>query len=130
MLEATSRCGSRVLFSATTAKTTSPGERYFNPCARGITLQFGGKMDETRTRFWAAMPASRSASSNDVSRSLCFPTPLVRNMRLGTISLDNFGVSSILSARNDLGFGRISDSDIAKVIENCIARNAIGENFL
>src|SRR5581483_6795593 len=46
-------------------------------------------MEETRTRFWAAMPASRSASSKDVSRSRCFPTPLVKKIRLGTMSLDN-----------------------------------------
>src|SRR6185369_4546848 len=100
ILDATRRCGSRVLFSATTAKTTSPGERYFKPCARGITLQLGGKIDETRTRFCAAMPASRNANSKDVNRSLCFPTPLVRKMRLGTMSLDNFYVSSTISARD------------------------------
>ncbi len=46
-------------------------------------------MDDTRTRFWAAMPASRSANSKEVSRSLCFPTPLVRKMRLGTMSFAN-----------------------------------------
>src|ERR1700686_4116408 len=85
MLEATRRCGSRLEFSATTAKTTSPGLRNFCPCARLSNLQLGGKMEETRTRFCAAMPASRSASSNEVKRSLCFPTPLVRKMRLGTM---------------------------------------------
>jgi len=52
--------------SAMTAKTTSPGERYFSPSLRGMSLQCGGKMEETRTRFCAAMPASRSASSNEV----------------------------------------------------------------
>jgi hypothetical protein len=46
-------------------------------------------MEETRTRFWAAMPASRRANSKDVSRSRCFPTPLVKNIRLGTMSLPN-----------------------------------------
>src|SRR3954470_9542857 len=89
MLEDMSRCGSRLEFSATTEKTTSPGERYFSPSLRETSLQLGGKMDETRTRFCAAMPASRSASSKDVNRSLCFPTPLVRKMRLGTISFAN-----------------------------------------
>src|SRR5438067_193794 len=81
------RCGSRLEFSATTEKTTSPGERYFSPSLREINLQFGGKIDETRTRFCAAMPASRSASSNEVRRSLCFPTPLVRKIRFGTMLL-------------------------------------------
>src|ERR1022692_909717 len=35
------------------------------------------------------MPASRRANSNDVNRSRCFPTPLVKNIRLGTMSLPN-----------------------------------------
>ena len=52
-------------------------------------------MEETRTRFWAAMPASLRASSNDVSRSLCFPTPFVRKMRLGTMSKPNLFASKI-----------------------------------
>src|SRR5579864_9031715 len=89
MLEATRRCGSRVEFSATTANVTSPGERYGRPSLRGISLQLGGKMEETRTRFCAAIPASRSANSNEVSRSLCFPTPFVKKIRLGTMSLPN-----------------------------------------
>src|SRR5271166_1228228 len=83
------RCGSRVEFSATTANVTSPGDKYASPSLRGMSLQLGGKMDDTRTRFWAAMPASRSANSNEVRRSLCFPTPLVRKMRLGTMSFAN-----------------------------------------
>src|SRR5260370_20398117 len=33
-------------------------------------------MEETRTRFCAAMPASLNASSNEVRRSLCLPTTL------------------------------------------------------
>src|ERR1019366_639740 len=35
------------------------------------------------------MPASRKASSKDVNRSRCFPTPLVKKIRLGTMSLPN-----------------------------------------
>src|ERR1700731_4082320 len=89
MLAASRRCGSRVEFSATTAKTTSPGLRYFSPWERGTSLHCGGKMDETRTRFCAAMPASRSASSKEVRRSRCLPTPLVKKIFLGTISFDN-----------------------------------------
>src|SRR6478672_7669148 len=89
MLAASRRCGSWVEFSATTVNTTSPGYRYFNPWERGISLHCGGKMDETLTRFWAATPASRNASSNDVRRSLCLPTPLVKKIFLGTMSLPN-----------------------------------------
>src|ERR1035438_3059117 len=85
--DASSRCASRVEFSATTAKTTSPGCRYFTPSLRASNLQFGGKIEDTRTRFWAAIPASRNANSNDVSRSRCFPTPLVKKIRFGTMSL-------------------------------------------
>src|SRR5271155_1441250 len=87
--DASRRWASRVEFSATTAKTTSPGLRYLTPSLRASNLQFGGKMEETRTRFWAAMPASRKANSKEVSRSRCFPTPLVKKIRLGTMSLPN-----------------------------------------
>src|SRR5262252_2899773 len=89
MEEASRRCGSRVEFSATTAKTTSPGWRYLTPSLRARSLQFGGKIEDTRTRFWAAIPASRKANSKEVNRSRCFPTPLVKKIRLGTISLPN-----------------------------------------
>src|ERR1019366_702023 len=60
---------------------------------RAINLQCGGKIEETLTRFCAAMPASRSANSKEVSRSLCFPTPLVRKMRFGTMFLPNLSAS-------------------------------------
>jgi hypothetical protein len=46
-------------------------------------------MDETRTKFSAAIPASRNAISKDVRRSLCLPTPLVKKMRLGTMFIPN-----------------------------------------
>src|SRR6267142_3091536 len=97
ILEARERCGSRVEFSAMTANTTSPGLRYFRPSFRVSILQLGGKMEETRTRFCAAMPASRRASSNEVKRSLCFPTPFVKNMRFGTMFLPNSVGSSKMS---------------------------------
>src|SRR5271163_339659 len=87
--EASRRWASWVEFSATTANTTSPGLRYFTPSLRASILQLGGKIEETRTRFCAAMPASRKANSNEVKRSRCFPTPLVKNIRLGTMSLPN-----------------------------------------
>src|SRR5262249_57986940 len=44
----------------------------------------GGKMLDTRTRLHAAIPADRSASSNEVSFSRCLPTPLVKNISFGT----------------------------------------------
>ena len=87
--EASRRCGSRVEFSATTAKTTSPGLKILHAFFAGEQLAVGGKMEETRTRFWAAMPASRNANSKEVNRSRCFPTPLVKKIRLGTMSLPN-----------------------------------------
>ena len=70
-------------------KTTSPGCKYLTPSLRASSLQFGGKIEDTRTRFWAAIPASRKASSNEVNRSRCFPTPLVKKIRFGTMSLPN-----------------------------------------
>ena len=54
------------------------------PSPRDRIRQFGGKMLDTRTRLHAAMPAERSASSNEVSFSRCFPTPLVKNISFGT----------------------------------------------
>src|SRR5665213_3601385 len=52
-------------------------------------------MEETRTRFWEAIPASRRASSKDVKRSLCLPTPLVKKIFFGTIPFPNFYVASV-----------------------------------
>src|SRR3954462_12256459 len=94
MEEASKRCGSRVEFSATTANTTSPWFRYLRPCLRGMILHNGGKMDETRTRFCEAIPASRNANSNEVSLSLCLPLPFVRKICFGTINLDNSSIPS------------------------------------
>src|SRR5689334_23447353 len=67
-----------------TTKVTCPGSSSFAPCDRERMRQFGGKMLDTRTRLQAAMPAERSASSNDVSFSRCLPTPLVKNISFGT----------------------------------------------
>ena len=95
MLDTISRCGSRVEFSAITEKTTSPSCRYFNPSLRGITLHCGGKIEDTRTRFCDAIPASRRASSKLVKRSLCVPLPLVKKIFFGTIAFPNFYVPSV-----------------------------------
>src|SRR5215471_1974627 len=56
----------------------------FGPSLRLISLQCGGKIDETVTRFATSTSASRSASSNDERRSLCTPTPLVNQIAFGT----------------------------------------------
>src|SRR4029078_9311734 len=65
-------------------KLPAPGSSGFMPCARERIRHLGGKMLDTRTRLQAAMPAERSASSNDVSFSRCLPTPFVKNISLGT----------------------------------------------
>src|ERR1700730_13443750 len=67
-----------------TTKVTCPGSSRFMPSFRDRMRHFGGKILETRTRLHAAMPADRSASSNEVSFSRCLPTPLVKNISFGT----------------------------------------------
>src|SRR5216684_1547780 len=84
MLTAIKRCGSLVEFSLITVKATWPGLIIFKPSLRVINLQFGGKIDDTRTMLHAAMPALRSASSKLDRRSRCFPTPLVRKIFFAT----------------------------------------------
>jgi len=75
---ATSRCASLVAFSLITTCSTCPARRSFCPSWAEISLQWGGKIDETRTRLNCAMPADRSAISKLESFSRCLPTPLVR----------------------------------------------------
>src|SRR5207253_144083 len=67
-----------------TVNATWPGFRCFKPSLREMSLQFGGKMEETRTMLHAAMPALRRASSKLESLSLCFPTPFVRKIFFAT----------------------------------------------
>src|SRR5579862_2536196 len=67
-----------------TVKATWPGLRCFNPSLREISLQEGGKIEETRTMLQAAMPALRRASSKLERRSRCLPTPLVRKIFCAT----------------------------------------------
>src|SRR5258705_9926086 len=101
---AMSLCGSRVAASDMTTKVTCPGSRRFMPCDRERMRHFGGKMLDTRTRLHAAMPADRSASSNEVSFSRCFPTPLVKNISLGT----NPTTLTLLVAGNQHGKQQVS----------------------
>src|SRR5215468_12235838 len=84
MLAAIKRCGSFVEFSLMTVKATCPGLMCFKPSLREISLQFGGKIEDTRTMLHAAIPALRNASSKLESRSRCLPTPLVRKIFLAT----------------------------------------------
>src|SRR2546425_9113254 len=88
MLAAISRCGSRVEFSLITVNATCPGFMCFSPSLREISLQFGGKMDDTGTMLHAAMPALRSASSKLESLSRCLPTPFVRKIFFATNAMD------------------------------------------
>jgi hypothetical protein len=67
-----------------TVNATWPGLRCFKPSLREINLQWGGKIDETRTILQAAIPAFRNASSKLERRSRCFPTPLVRKILFAT----------------------------------------------
>src|SRR5437879_10582533 len=79
-----SRCGSLVSAWLMTQKTTSPARRYFSPSFFEMILQPGGKMLLTRTMLKWAIPASRSAISNELSFSRCRPTPLVRKIFFDT----------------------------------------------
>ena len=79
-------------FSLMTVNATWPGFRCFKPSLREMSLQFGGKMEETRTMLHAAMPALRRASSKLESLSLCFPTPFVRKIFFATNAMDGAGL--------------------------------------
>src|SRR5713226_1472466 len=69
----------------------------FNPSLREISLQLGGKIEETRTMLHAAIPAFRRASSKLESLSRCLPTPLVRNIFLATNAMVPVGRASVSS---------------------------------
>jgi hypothetical protein len=73
-----------VEFSLITVNATWPGRMYFKPSLREMSLQFGGKIDDTRTMLHAAIPAFRNASSKLDNLSRCLPTPLVRKIFLAT----------------------------------------------
>src|SRR5882672_12031036 len=73
----------------------------FNPSLREINLQFGGKMEDTRTMLHAAIPALRKASSKLESRSRCFPTPFVRKIFFATNAMSGAGVRCLLSLARD-----------------------------
>src|ERR1700726_4197102 len=101
ILAAISRCASLVEFSLMTVKATCPGLMCFNPSLREISLQLGGKMEETRTMLQAAIPALRKASSKLESRSRCFPTPFVRKIFFATNAMGGAGVRCLLSCARD-----------------------------
>src|SRR6201984_1123317 len=84
MLAAIRRCASLGEFSLMTVKATWPGLMCFKPSLREMSLQLGGKIEETRTMLQAAMPALRRASSKLESLSRCLPTPFVRKIFFAT----------------------------------------------
>src|SRR5215470_2024203 len=103
MLAAIRRCGSLVEFSLMTVNATCPGLMCFKPSLREINLQFGGKIEETRTMLHAAMPALRNASSKLESLSRCFPTPLVRKIFLATNAIVlGYGASKVWVGQRNL----------------------------
>src|SRR5580704_1707571 len=95
------RCGSRVEFSLITVNATWPGLMCFRPSLREMSLQFGGKIDDTRTMLQAAMPALRKASSKLESLSRCLPTPLVRKIFFATNAMDDAGRRCLLLSTRD-----------------------------
>src|ERR1700730_5403799 len=111
------RCASRVEFSLITVNATWPGWMCFNPSLREINLQFGGKIEETRTMLHAAIPALRKASSKLESRSRCFPTPFVRKIFFATNAMSGAGVRFLLVS-----------ADSKRSAHPCCARNS-RENF-
>src|ERR1700722_3471604 len=90
------RCASRVEFSLMTVNATCPGLRCFSPSAREMSLQLGGKIEETRTMLHAAMPALRNASSKLESLSRCFPTLFVRKIFFATNAMRGAGLRFLL----------------------------------
>src|SRR4030065_1066662 len=84
--------GSSLWHRLMTKKTISPGVKDFRPPSLLMIRHLGGKMLDTRTRLYFSIPASRRASSNNGSCSLCRPTPLVKNTfdgtNMGDVSLD------------------------------------------
>src|SRR5580700_8841633 len=107
---AINRCGSRVWFSLITVNATCPGLRCFKPSVREISLQCGGKIEETRTMLQAAMPALRSANSKLERRSRCFPTPLVRNIFFATNAMDWLGSASSSIESEIFFFGKLTSA--------------------
>src|SRR3990167_9177201 len=86
---ATNLFGSFVSFLAITQKTIWPGFKRGRPFSFGIFLHPGGTMLETPTKLNLAMPASRKASSKEVSRSFAIPTPLVKRSEEHTSELQS-----------------------------------------
>src|SRR5271157_6224668 len=112
MLAAIKRCASLVEFSLITVNATCPGLMCFKPSLREINLQFGGKMEETRTMLQAAIPALRNANSKLESRSRCLPTPLVRKIFFATNAMRCAELRCLLSqTRNAVAkFARVKSS--------------------
>src|SRR6202050_2311953 len=113
------RCASLVEFSLITVNATCPGLMCFSPSLREISLQFGGKMEETRTILQAAMPALRSASSKLESRSRCLPTPLVRKIFFATNAMYRAGLRCLHLGRSHLQRKIRSERENGKKLAHC-----------
>src|SRR6185503_445521 len=103
-----------------TTKVTCPGSRRLAPWARERMRHLGGKMLDTRTRLHAAMPAERSASSNEVSFSRCFPTPLVKNISFGTKPTTlTLLVAAAESGMENTNFPTVKETGALSPVEGC-----------
>jgi hypothetical protein len=80
-------------------------------------------MEETRTRFCEAIPASLSASSNEVNRSLCLPTPLVKKIFFGTMPFPNFYVPSVSFEIRDSRYRFPPESIVFRWVSGSIRAN-------
>ena len=89
------RFGSFVSFLAMTQWVMLPGSSRFIPSSTERVRHLGGKMLETYTKLYFSMLAFRKASSNDASRSRWTPTPLVKNIPVGTTMLTGFACSGL-----------------------------------
>src|SRR3972149_6399956 len=90
--------GSLLVSLLMTQKTIWPGESFFSPTVLGTIFAAGGNMLETCTRLNFSMPASRRASSNEVSSSLWMPTPFVKKTLLGTNIFSTPGYGCMMKA--------------------------------
>src|SRR5690606_17842546 len=92
--EASRRRGSLLQHRLITQYVMAPVCSSFSPCVLEINLQAGGKILDTWTRLHFSIPASRRASSNECSSSLCVPSPLVKNIFFGTFGFNFSSPSS------------------------------------
>jgi hypothetical protein len=106
---------------AITQNVISPGFNNFSPRARGMILQFGGRIDDTVTRLQYATPALRKASSKEANFSLWTPTPRARNICVGTIVSSPYFVQP--TGEVDALLARIRLSNLPAHAGGCFTKN-------